>query len=186
MAFHYELQDDFDAELLAALEREDESEQQTQQEGSQPPDDASSPLGGQPKVCTTATDAVNTCTTPPTTAKRRKLDAAEGASAQETGVHPPQRFTLAMLPEPLLLRVLGFLSPEDMCIVGQTSRLLRAAAKDSSLWRRLYFSRCEGRTAGEPCALLCASFAGVCCCPHHRLRCSPTPTALATGCLCDC
>lgn len=51
---------------------------------------------------------------------------------------------LAQLSEALLLRVLCFLAPEDLMMLGRTSRLFHAAASDAGLWRRLYLHRCGG------------------------------------------
>ena len=48
---------------------------------------------------------------------------------------------LVALSELLLLRVLAALSPEDLLVLGRTSRYFRAAASDGTLWRRLYHSR---------------------------------------------
>ena len=48
---------------------------------------------------------------------------------------------LVALSELLLLRVLAALSPEDLLVLGRTSRYFRAAASDATLWRRLYHSR---------------------------------------------
>jgi hypothetical protein len=52
----------------------------------------------------------------------------------------PASLVLA-LSEPLLLRVLSFLSPDDLLALSQACRQLRAAASDGAIWRRLYHSR---------------------------------------------
>jgi hypothetical protein len=68
-----------------------------------------------------------------------------GAEAGNPGLTPP----LAQLTEELLLRVMCFLSPEDLATLGRVSHLFHSAANDASLWRRLYFARC-GWGPGRP------------------------------------
>lgn len=48
---------------------------------------------------------------------------------------------LAQLTEPVLFRIMCFLSPEDLCTLGRTSRMMYDVTRDSVLWKRLYFSR---------------------------------------------
>ncbi len=72
-------------------------------------------------------------------AKRQHI-ADEPAGPGSSGDEPPTRLVLA-LSEPLLLRVLSFLSPDDLLALSQTCRHLQFAASDGAIWRRLYHSR---------------------------------------------
>lgn len=48
---------------------------------------------------------------------------------------------LLQLPEELLGRVVHFLSPEDLTVAAQSSRLLRVVGNSETLWQQLYISR---------------------------------------------
>ena len=74
----------------------------------------------------------------PPAAKRQALGSGTGGTKP---VAPAPAPLLAQLSEPLLLRVLCFLSPEDLCSMGRVSRLFHGASNDKALWRRLYLSR---------------------------------------------
>jgi len=56
-----------------------------------------------------------------------------------------QASPLSQLTPDVLLRVMCFLSPEDLSTLGRVSRLFSTATNDTSLWRRLYYMRCGGR-----------------------------------------
>lgn len=95
--------------------------------------------------------------------ERDSVEAGSGRQQATAAAAAPyqQESPLALLSEPLLLRVLAKLSPEDLLIVAQTCRHFRAAASDASLWRRLYYARCVGSllleaAGGSPatCAML--------------------------------
>lgn len=62
------------------------------------------------------------------------------AAEQASGVGEPPRSLLA-LSEPLLLRVLCFLCPDDLLAASCTCRQMQVAASDCAIWRRLYHSR---------------------------------------------
>lgn len=62
------------------------------------------------------------------------------AAEQASGDGEPPRSLLA-LSEPLLLRVLCFLCPDDLLAASCTCRQMHVAASDCAIWRRLYHSR---------------------------------------------
>ena len=80
-----------------------------------------------------------------------------GASQQQQDAqqqrHPeelPMPALLLALAEPLLLRVLATLCPEDLLATSRTCRRLLAHGSDGALWRRLYHARC---VPAAPCLL---------------------------------
>ena len=80
--------------------------------------------------------AANTAEVAAGTAAPAAVDGSFGGGGPLTDSSP-----LVALSELLLLRVLAALSPEDLLVLGRTSRYFRAAASDGTLWRRLYHSR---------------------------------------------
>lgn len=78
---------------------------------------------------------------PPAKRQRGAAEPAGPDGGGGGGSEEPTRLVLS-LSEPLLLRVLSFLPPDDLLALSQTCRHLRAAASDGAIWRRLYHSRC--------------------------------------------
>ena len=94
------------------------------------------------------------CVAPRKGAARPSFAAARAESPEqpaEPGGSPAQlpdggsACGLAQLTEALLLRICCFLSPDEINVLGCTSRLLRTVCQDAQLWRRLYFSRWAAR-----------------------------------------
>lgn len=86
---------------------------------------------------------------PPAKRQRGAAEPAGPDGGSAGGSKEPIRLVLT-LSEPLLLRVLSFLPPDDLLALSQTCRQLRAAASDGAIWRRLYHSRCGSREGQEP------------------------------------
>ncbi|GAB4815072.1 hypothetical protein N2152v2_002118 [Parachlorella kessleri] len=81
--------------------------------------------------------------------KRQKLGLHEGrprpvqepSRAQGQSKVGAQASPLTQLTPEVLLRVMCFLSPEDLSTLGRVSRLFTNATTEASLWRRLYYMR---------------------------------------------
>ena len=69
--------------------------------------------------------------------------------AEQRTIRSPPADLLTECPQEVSLRILGFLSAEDLAVICRCSRHWRAVSATPVLWRRLYCSRCGGAGQGD-------------------------------------
>lgn len=132
--FAKDCEDDFEAELLADLEDEDQV-RKPDQEG------ILHRLVLSPLICYSChmpCQAAGALDEPPE--KRQRQDApatpdlSEATWNRQTGI-------LGQLPHEVVLRLLGFLSADDLASAAKVCRYLGAVTCQDELWKRLYYAR---------------------------------------------
>ena len=85
--------------------------------------------------------------------------------AEQRTIRSPPADLLTECPQEVALRILGFLSAEDLSVICRCSRHWRAVSATPVLWRRLYCSRCGWVGQGDRPATMryCAHPMQACC-----------------------
>ena len=91
------------------------------------------------------TQEFEACDEPPL--KRQRQDAPATPDVSEATWSRQSQGLLGQLPPEVVLRLLGFLSADDLTAAAKACRYLGAVTAQDELWKRLYCARCKNGIA---------------------------------------